>query len=282
MNRLFLLRAFGDFTIALNAILKSKKKDQFKIVASLHLTPLYLAISKVTDLSSIEIEFVDFEVHNSQLNIFTNRHLLDTDTFSQIKKIKQYLAINTNEGGVDFIEQQKRSALLELLLNHRFKPIVRERNVYEQYERFFETTPTASSESNPTTISTHIPAGGTILVLPDARIEKRHIPQSIIDSIKIKAAAKGYQVEVAYFKQQIAGATMYKNFVELIQLIQNASMVIGADSLPIHLSNFLGKAHFILYPTGGSKGFFTPFTKQHNYYSEFESFQIKFLEASNG
>jgi hypothetical protein len=282
MNRLFLLRAFGDFTIALNAILKSKKKEQFKIVASLHLTPLYLAISKVTDLSSIDIEFVDFDVHHSQLNIFTNRHLLDTDTFSQIKKIKQYLAINSSEGGVDFIEQQKRRTLLELLLNHRFKPIVVERNVYEQYERFFATTPTTNSESSPTSISTRIPAGGTILVLPDARIEKRHIPQSIIDSIKIKAAAKGYQVEVAYFKQQITGATMYKNFVELIQLIQNASMVIGADSLPIHLSNFLGKAHFILYPTGGSKGFFTPFTMQHNYYSEFEPFQIKFLEASNG
>ena len=269
MNRLFLLRAFGDFTIALHAILKSNKKARFKIVASLHLTPLYLAMSKVVDLSSVDIEFVDFDVHHSQLNIFTNRHLLDTDTFSQLKKIKQYLAINTNEGGVDFIEQQKRRTLLELMLNHRFKPIVVERNVYEQYHRFFEISPSP--------ISTEIPAGSTILVLPDARIEKRHIPQTIIDDIQLKGTAKGYQVVLAYFKQQVPGAIMYKNFVELIQLIQSAAIVIGADSLPIHLSNFLGKAHFILYPKGGSKGFFTPFSLEHHYYSEFEPCNINFL-----
>lgn len=277
MNRLFLLRAFGDFTIALDAVLKSHKKDNFKIVASLHLTPLYLAISKVVDLRSVDIEFVDFDVHNSQLNIFTNRHLLDTDTFSQIKKIKQYLAINPNYNGVDFIEQQKRRTLLELMLNHRFKPIVIEKNVYEQYDRFFEITAKANSTNPIIPISPNIPAGGRILVLPDARIEKRHIPQTIINSIQLKGAAKGYKVEIAYFKQQVEGSIMYKNFVELIQLIQNAAIVIGADSLPIHLSNFLGKAHFILYPTGGSKAFFTPFSLEHHYYSEFEPCNVNFL-----
>jgi len=138
MRRLFLLRAFGDFAIAINSILKSNQAKDLKVVASLHLKPLYLAISQVVDLKAINIEFVDFEVHSSQVNLFTNRHLLNIDTISQIKKIKKYLEINPNYLGVDYIEQDKRRLLIELVLNHTFKPIVTERNVYEQYAQFFK------------------------------------------------------------------------------------------------------------------------------------------------
>lgn len=269
MRRLFLLRAYGDFSIAIQSILKSNQAKDLKVVASLHLAPLYLAISKVVDLKSINIEFVDFDVHHSQLNLFTNRHLLETDTFSQIKKIKQYLAINPNKDGVDYIEQDKRRLLFEIAMNYRFKPIVTERNVYEQYDRFFQI---ATNQ-----IDKNIPSAGSILVLPDARIEKRNIPENLIHLIRKGSSEKGYTVKVAYFKRQLEGAEMYKNFVELIELIQNVDLVVGADSLPIHLSNFFNKPHCILYPTGGAKDFFTPFALQNNYYSEFSSNEIPFL-----
>jgi ADP-heptose:LPS heptosyltransferase len=58
----------------------------------------------------------------------------------------------------------------------------------------------------------------------------------------------------------------------LIQLIQSADYIIGADSLPIHLSQFLHKPHFILYPDKGSKAFFTPYALIHNSYSEFSDY----------
>ena len=269
MRRLFLLRAYGDFAIAIQSILKSKQLKDISIVASKHLSPLYLAISKVIDVKEINIEFVDFIIHRSQLNLFTNRHLLEKDTFYQIKKIKQYLAVNPNSDGIDYIEQEKRRWLLELVLNYQFKPIVKEQYVYEQFDNFFETTPNQ--------ISKEIPLNGSILVLPDARIEKRNIPENLIHKIKQGCSKRGYIVKVAYFKRQSAGAETYKNFDELIELIQKADLVVGADSLPIHLSNFLNKPHCILYPTGGAKDFFTPFALGNNYYSEFGSNIIPFL-----
>ena len=145
------------------------------MIASLHLEPLYLAISQVLDLKDIDIEFVEFDVHGSQVNLFTNRHLLEPGTISQIKKIKKYLAINPNHTGLDYIEQDKRRLLIEITLNHIFKPIVTERNVYEQYNQFFKI---ASNQ-----ISKEIPKGGKILILPDARIDKRKIPKNFISKI---------------------------------------------------------------------------------------------------
>ena len=269
MHRLFLLRAFGDFVIAIQAILKSNQAKELKVVASLHLEPLYLAISKFVDLKSINIEFVDFDVHASQVNLFTNRHLLETGTISQIKKIKKYLAINPNHTGVDYIEQDKRRLLIETTLNHTFKPIVTDHNVYEQYAQFFAITPVQ--------ISKEIPEGGKILILPDARIEKRNIPQKLINKIQNGCNQKCLNYKVAYFKKLIDGADMYNNFFELIQLVNSSDLIVGADSLPIHLSYFFNKPHCILYPNGGAKDFFTPFALENNYYSDFSSNEIPFL-----
>jgi uncharacterized membrane protein YobD (UPF0266 family) len=269
MRRLFLLRAYGDFSIAIQSILKSNQVNDLKVVASLHLAPLYLALSKAVDLKAIDIEFVDFDVHRSQLNLFTNRHFFEADTFSQIKKIKQYLAINPNIDGVDYIEQDKRRLLLEIVLNHQFKPIVTESNVYEQFGRFFQIPSIV--------IKNKIPDSAKILLLPDARIEKRNIPENIIHSIQNKSLAKGYTTNVAYFKRQISGATMYKNFDDLIELIMDADFIVGADSLPIHLSYFFKKPHCIVYPIEGAKDFFTPFALENNYYIEFDSIEIPFL-----
>jgi hypothetical protein len=269
MRRLFLLRAFGDFVIAINAILKSNQAKDLKVVASLHLEPLYLAISQVADLKAIDIEFVDFDVHASQVNLFTNRHLLEMDTLLQIKKIKQYLTINPNYLGVDYIEQDKRRLLIEIALNHTFKPIVTENNVYKQYGRFFKITPNQ--------ISKKIKKGGTVLILPDARIKRRNIPHNLISKIQHVCKERGLNSKVAYFKKFVDSAEMYKNFVELIHLINTSDFIVGGDSLPIHLSYILNKPHFILYPNGGKKDFFTPFAIENNYYSEFSSNDFHFL-----
>ena len=56
MHRIFLLRAYGDFVIFLHAYTKSPKKEQFSIVASKHLQPLYDAIKTFYPLENIQIE----------------------------------------------------------------------------------------------------------------------------------------------------------------------------------------------------------------------------------
>ena len=83
----------------------------------------------------------------------------------------------------------------------------------------------------------------------------------------------GRPIKVQMQTDLIFNQTVYNNFKELIQLIQEADFIIGADSLPIHLSQLLNKKHFILYPGGGSKAFFTPYTIARQYYCEFNKYQ---------
>jgi len=274
MRRLFLIRAYGDFIIAIRAILFSPQPSSIKIVASEHFKPLYSALAKVIDLSSLQIEFQNFEINNAQLNLFTDRYLLDSSTIKQLKSIRKYFLKSSDENFEDYIEHNKRLKLFQFLKKSK---------VYNEYNLFF----------NPIfkEIEFKIKNTGRILILPDARIQKRNLPQEIVQEIIHLSNEKNYQVQIAYFKRVsqvdkkgkvssvqfktdlIFSQKVYNNFDELIELIQAADFVIGADSLPIHLSNLLQKPHFILYPSHGSKAFFTPFALEHKFYAEFDQFE---------
>ena len=91
MRRLFLLRAYGDFVIAVRSSLLSANPKSVKFIASNHLYPLFEAISSVIDTSQLDISFEDFGIHLGQLNLFTNRYLLDKSSLEQARKIKKYL-----------------------------------------------------------------------------------------------------------------------------------------------------------------------------------------------
>ena len=284
MRRLFLLRAYGDFVIAIRSVLLSPQPSSIQLVASNHLYPLFEAISLTMDTSQIQIDFEDFGIQQGQLNLFTNRYLIQQNTLEQVKKIKSYLAENENEALFeDVLEQQRKKNLFQFMVGKKFNAIVKKDQVYQEYANYY------GYDTNPKLLN-----DGTekknFLLLPDARISKRNIPQEIIQSIIKEVNQRGANIQVAYFKRVsqvnktgrpikvqmqtdlIFNQTVYNNFKELIQLIQEADFIIGADSLPIHLSQLLNKKHFILYPTAGSKAFFTPYTVERQYYCEFNKY----------
>jgi len=285
MRRLFLLRAYGDFVIAVRSAILSADPKSIKIIASNHLYPLFEAMSSVINTSQLDISFEDFGIHLGQLNLFTNRHMLEKSTLEQARKIKKYLIENpSNHNGLEILEQSRKKGILQLITGKKFESIVNKDPVYQEYAHFF------GHESNSKFINDNIEKKN-FLLLPDARISKRNIPQEIIQSIIKEVNQRGASMQVAYFKRVsqvnktgrpikvqmqtdlIFNQTVYNNFKELIQLIQEADFIIGADSLPIHLSQLLNKKHFILYPSGGSKAFFTPYTVARQYYCEFNKYQ---------
>ena len=142
MRRLFLLRAYGDFVIAIRAILNSPQPSETKIIASNHFKPLFEAIETVLDLSLLDIEFHDFGINQSQLNFFTNRHLFNSSTIGQLNKIKKYLDDNIIEyaflDGEDYVEQSSRIKAFQFFTKHRFTPIVKKSKVYNEYTLFFK------------------------------------------------------------------------------------------------------------------------------------------------
>ena len=105
MRRVFLFRAYGDFAIAVQALAATDV-----IVASLHLKPLYDALMSRGCISPRSIDFVDFGITGSQLNLFTNKTFFSIDTFRQLSKIRKY--ISANPGTSDFVEQSARLGLL--------------------------------------------------------------------------------------------------------------------------------------------------------------------------
>ncbi len=236
MRRVFLLRAYGDFAIAVQALPATDT-----IVASLHLKPLYDALISRGCISLRAIEFVDFGIQGSQLNLFTNKALFSIDTFSQLSKIKQY--IQANPGSVDFVEQSARLGLLNFFTGHSFKAIFETgRPVYAAYG-----LPALGLERD----------GDKVLILPDARLPKRVIPSSILARMKGQVARFGSD---------------YATFEQLIDLIQAADYVVTSDSLPLHLAYLCRKPHFILYPDGGKQDFFTPDALASGSFSTFSHF----------
>jgi hypothetical protein len=232
----FLLRAYGDFAIAVQALPATDS-----IVASLHLKPLYEALVSRGCISSRSIEFVDFGITGSQLNLFTNKTFLGFDTFRQLSKIKAY--ISANPGSSDFVEQSARLALLNFFTGHSFKA-------------FFET-------GQPVYAAYGLPVlglerkGDKVLILPDARLPKRVIPEAIL---------AGLEGQVARFGSD------YVSFEQLIDLIQTSDYVVSADSLPLHLAYVCRKPHFILYPDGGKQDFFSPDALASGSFSTFSQF----------
>jgi hypothetical protein len=287
MHRLFLLRAYGDFVILLQALLESPQKNKYSLIASKHLQPLYQELALVINVSSLQIQFIDFGITNTQLSLFTNKHLLSINTLNELKQIKNFVKQNPNQEGQDYIEQDKRIGLFNATTGLDFNSIISTDPVYISYAKFFENKELQKegqvAENNKLNSK-------KVLLFPDTRQPKKNIPTSLISKLENELAAKGYTLEIAYFKQvpDIANTindmitsnsnkVVYANFKTLIQLIIDAELILGADSLPIHLAYLLKKAHYILYPNGYPQLFITPYAQINNRFGTFDHYNFSFL-----
>ena len=303
MHRLFLLRAYGDFVILLQALLESSQKNKYSLIASKHLEPLYQELSLVIDLSSIQIQFIDFGIANTQLSLFTNKHLLSINTLKELIQIKKFVQQNPNKEGHDYIEQDKRIGLFNAITGLNFNSIISTDFVYSTYAKFFE-NPAIKKEiskeegkveniqvsKETETLNNNKLNTKKVLLFPDTRQAKKNIPISLITKLENEIASKGYTLEIAYFKQAPDIATnnndksalnsnkaVYANFKTLIQLIRDAELILGADSLPIHLAYLLKQPHYILYPNGYPQLFMTPYAQINNRFGTFDHYNFSFL-----
>lgn len=286
MHRLFLLRAYGDFVILLQALMQSPQKNKYTIIASKHLQPLYDELALVIDFTSIQIQFINFGITHTQLSLFTNKHLLSLNMLNELKQIKNFVKQNPNTEGTDYIEQDKRIGLFNAITGLSFKAIVSKEPVYISYAKFFDIQDIKEVEV--THESREDKNSKKVLLFPDTRQAKKNIPSSLISKLENELAAKGYTLEIAYFKEAPSSTNannsstktkqvVYSNFKTLIQYIQAAELILGADSLPIHLAYLLKKPHYILYPNGYPQLFMTPYAQINNRFGTFDHYNFSFL-----
>jgi len=300
MHRLFLLRAYGDFVILLQALMQSPQKNKYTIIASKHLQPLYEELASVIDLTSIQIQFINFGISNTQLSLFTNKHLLSLNMLNELKQIKKFVKQNPNTEGTDYIEQDKRIGLFNAITGLSFNSIVSKEPIYISYAKFFENqdikevelTHESREDKNSKNIEGKVLHNKLnskkVLLFPDTRQAKKNIPSSLISKLENEIESKGYTLEIAYFREVPISITannassktkqvLYSNFKTLIQYIQEAELILGADSLPIHLSYLLKKPHYILYPNGYPQLFMTPYAQINNRFGTFDHYNFSFL-----
>ena len=126
------------------------------------------------------------------------------------------------------------------------------------------------------------------LPISDTRQAKKNIPKEVIKVIENNLTTKGYTIEIAYFKNIPASNStknelinskklVYNNFKNLIQLIQQSELIIGADSLPIHIAYLLKKPHYILYSKGYTQQFITPYAQINDRFGNFGTNNLDFL-----
>jgi len=264
LKRVFLLRAYGDFIVAIQSLIHSNALSKFQIIASSHLLPLFEALPASIIPANLSIQFVDFGIKKSMLNVFTNRYLFQLDTFKQLNHLSAFLNQYPSEKNYDFIDNNYHKWLLELGTAHQFGAIGSSENIYLSFHAFFE--------SQVPMIQLPQKQNYNILILPSARIAKRNLPDQLVKKIKQKHASLNDKVIIANYRSTTSDSKMYSNFIELVQLIEEADFVYGADSLPIHLSNILQKPHFILYPKSVTSQFFTPYALANNSHANFKSF----------
>jgi ADP-heptose:LPS heptosyltransferase len=270
MARVFVIRAYGDFVIMLRCLLLSEYKQAYTLIVSEHLRPLYTAIEKVINTTSLNVEFHDFGIKKAQLSLFTNKHLLSQNTFNEVAKIKTFLQSSSNNKEVDYLEQNKRKFLFELLTAHKFKSIFNTNLIYDAYSLFFKSL-NEEIDYKPENIK-------NVLIFPDSRLLKKNIPNALLLQLKERLILRGYQCTVALFMQkENADDKVYENFDDLLQFIQCADYIIGADSLPIHIAQLLNKPHYILYSPSLTKNFITPFAKNSKSFGNFRNYTIPLI-----
>ena len=276
MKRLFLLRAYGDFVIALHSFAKtapSLLEEQFQLVASEHLKPLYNALLSANAIPPIPVEFVDFGIHQGQINFFTNKHFFKNDTLKQLALIRTYLHHNPNSNGQDYIEQSIRLSGFNFMTQHNFKPIIQNKQaVYSAYTHFLNNKIEEDNIDKLKLIAHKVLNANIqkqILITPDSRLQRKEIPIGKIKEIQNKFESKGHEVKIARFHNMInhppsiEKAIAYSNFSELVLLIKACDYLISADSLPVHIAQLLGKPHSIVYASVANN-FCTPFALNNN------------------
>lgn len=268
-KRIFLLRAFGDFIIAVYTASKNRLNDPVALIASKHLEPLYKAIGLPLP-SNIDLQFHDFRIRNNIFSCFTNKFIISLNTVREIRALRSYILANPFQANQSYMEKRNRLFVTRFFTGCPFQCIVSDQNVYEAYADFF-CVPFNELEGGSLKIDEE---GMRILVIPDARQGKRDISDTIIKKI-VKTYSPGKNViTTAFFKERKKYFTdrmeVYQNFSGLIDLVRNADLVIGADSMPVHIAQMLSKPHFILHPAGIKDQFFTPFSRKHKTHFTFE------------
>lgn len=276
------MSSYGDFMIAISVfskVIQLRGQTDIMLIASNHLEPLYTDLKKVmTNLDHVKVDFIDLQIKNKILGVLTNKHLLSWQTVKEISLLKKLVAAHQNRSTEWMVEQKRRSGLLSVMLGKKIVPVHKNGNVYDSYidllglERDSILYQTGKITDQP-----------HILVLPESRKRSKSFTAQLTNRVCDIQIKNGSKVTTAFFKSapyETGGLqAVHVAFLELIQLIQQADIVITVDSLTAHLAQFLSKPHIIVYPDRISNEWLTPFSRAYGSFLCFDQVENDLLNV---
>jgi len=264
------LRSYGDYVILLNSIKHADVKENVKIVVSSHLKPLHESLSTNVP-SNFEFIFKDFGIKNGLMGFFTNRHFFSLNSIFEIFKLSNYIkSLKINEEKV-YLEHSARKFLLNLFLGKKLHHLYKNGNVYDVIGRFF------GLESNDKTFQlSEVHSKSKVLIFPDSRIKHKVINEATMEQLSLELTRLKVDFKIAKFgalkneNSQLANQIVYSDFKALVLLIEECDFLISSDSVPVHIAEFIGKQHLILYNDKINYNWLTPFAKKYQMFTTFK------------
>lgn len=268
------LRSYGDYVILLNSIKHADVKVNVKIVVSSHLKPLHESLS-VHVPSNFEFIFKDFGIKNGLMGFFTNRHFFSLNSIFEIFKLSNYIkSLKINEEKV-YLEHSARIFLLNLFLGKKLHHLYNNGNVYDEIGGFF------GLESNDKTFQlSELHSKSKVLIFPDSRKKHKVINEATMEQLSLELTRLNVDFKIAKFgalkneNSQLLNQIVYSDFKALVLLIKECDFVISSDSVPVHIAEFLGKQHLILYNDKINYNWLTPFAKKYQMFTTFKDTPI--------
>lgn len=260
---LLFLRSFGDFTIALGVISKSKSTSSaYRLIASVHLEPLFHALTQHIPTLQLKVEFVDVGIRNKILGAFTNKFLINTESLSELRRLKDVVDELARDSEVMF-EQSRRQWIIRILMPSQ-GCIHAHGNIYDSYSNHFNVdenelifqAPSSSNRSQ-----------SKVIIFPESRKPTKQLGPATVDCLIRELKSEGKSPELAFYKTQPYSAdakvNLHDSFSDLLELIQSADEVVTADSLPGHLAQLMEKPHRVYYPRSIDSEWVTPYSKRN-------------------
>lgn len=268
------LRSYGDYVILLNSIKHAHIKENVKIVVSSHLKPLHEALHAHVP-SNFEFFFKDFGIKNGLMGLLTNRHFFSLNSFFEIFKLSNYIkSLKINEEKV-YIEHSARKFLLNLFLGKKLYHLYKNGNVYDVLGRFF------GLDSNDKTFQlSEVHSKSKVLIFPDSRKRHKVINEATMEQLSSDLTRLEVDFKIAKFgaikndNSQLTNQIVYSDFKALVLLIKDCDFVISSDSVPVHIAEFLGKQHVIIYNDKINYNWLTPFAKKYHMFTTFKDTPI--------
>lgn len=242
MNKFVSVKAYGDFVIALNSIAKFGSSDDILLCGD-HLRPLSNVLKSNVNIIWLGTEASDVPA------LFDSRKNGIISTLKSLHFIRKKLHSSSNyDDHLIFDSAGVRQLMLSFGRNVKFLS-QSPPNIYMAYQDFFKSSYSADIGRLKIRKSSY-----TVGIFPDSRLQYKVIPKNVLLSISNRLASSNIKHNFVfvgkdrYFDDNHPRSIVINGFDRLVDAINQCDIIISADSLPAHISEFFNKPVFILSP----------------------------------